>query len=156
GPGAVPRRVRSARLPRSASGSRAHRTVLAAARRRQARATRRAAVVPWQQFPVAALRRARRCLRRGAYSRSDPGYHGRCPDPRSYMSAEVLPLSGWIGRSETASDLATEFPCAALAATLECEAPAPRAGEELPPLWHWLYFLPVHRMSELAPDGHAH
>jgi len=72
------------------------------------------------------------------------------------MSAEVLPLSGWIGRSETASDLATEFPCAALAATLECEAPAPRAGEELPPLWHWLYFLPVHRMSELAPDGHAH
>ena len=25
----------------------------------------------------------------------------------------------------------------------------------LPPLWHWLYFLPVHLQSELGPDGHA-
>jgi 3-methylfumaryl-CoA hydratase len=24
----------------------------------------------------------------------------------------------------------------------------------LPPLWHWLYFLPIARQSELAPDGH--
>jgi 3-methylfumaryl-CoA hydratase len=28
-------------------------------------------------------------------------------------------------------------------------------GDPLPPLWHWLYFLPRHRQSELAPDGHA-
>ena len=25
----------------------------------------------------------------------------------------------------------------------------------LPPLWHWLYFLPLHRQSEIGPDGHA-
>ena len=30
-----------------------------------------------------------------------------------------------------------------------------RAGTPLPPLWHWLYFLPLHRQSEIGPDGHA-
>jgi 3-methylfumaryl-CoA hydratase len=25
----------------------------------------------------------------------------------------------------------------------------------LPPLWHWLYFLPLYRQSEVGPDGHA-
>jgi 3-methylfumaryl-CoA hydratase len=25
----------------------------------------------------------------------------------------------------------------------------------LPPLWHWLYFLPHHRQSEIGADGHA-
>ncbi len=25
----------------------------------------------------------------------------------------------------------------------------------LPALWHWLYFLPMHRQSEIGPDGHA-
>ena len=39
-----------------------------------------------------------------------------------------------------------------LAATLEREAPADGV---VPPLWHWLYFLPVHRQSELGPDGHG-
>jgi 3-methylfumaryl-CoA hydratase len=24
----------------------------------------------------------------------------------------------------------------------------------LPPLWHWLYFLPIARQSEIGPDGH--
>jgi 3-methylfumaryl-CoA hydratase len=28
-------------------------------------------------------------------------------------------------------------------------------GAALPPLWHWLYFLPLHRQSEIGPDGHA-
>jgi hypothetical protein len=34
-----------------------------------------------------------------------------------------------------------------------CATPPP--GTPLPPLWHWLYFLPLHRRSELGPDGHA-
>ena len=33
------------------------------------------------------------------------------------------------------------------------ERPAP--GTPLPALWHWLYFLPLHRQSEIGPDGHA-
>ncbi|MGD9833356.1 MAG: MaoC family dehydratase N-terminal domain-containing protein [Piscinibacter sp.] len=64
-------------------------------------------------------------------------------------------LQGWIGRRETHRDLFGATPSAALAATLD---QAPRewpAGTPLPPLWHWLYFLPLHRASELGPDGHA-
>ena len=28
-------------------------------------------------------------------------------------------------------------------------------GTPLPALWHWLYFLPLHRQSDIGPDGHA-
>ena len=27
-------------------------------------------------------------------------------------------------------------------------------GDPLPPLWHWLYFLPLARQSDIGPDGH--
>ncbi len=61
----------------------------------------------------------------------------------------------WIGRSETASDIATATPYAALSATLDWPAERPPVGTPLPALWHWLYFLPLHRQSEIGPDGHA-
>ena len=61
----------------------------------------------------------------------------------------------WIGKSETRSDRVTLTPIAALSATLDRDDPFPREGDPLPPLWHWLYFLPIHRQSELGPDGHA-
>ena len=64
-------------------------------------------------------------------------------------------LKAWIGRSEEAGDLITATPCAALAALLDRPPERPAAGTPLPPLWHWLYFLPLHRQSELGPDGHA-
>lgn len=66
-----------------------------------------------------------------------------------------MDLGDWIGRSEEASDLATPAPFAALAATLDLPAELPAPGTTLPPLWHWLYFLPRHLRSELGPDGHA-
>jgi 3-methylfumaryl-CoA hydratase len=61
----------------------------------------------------------------------------------------------WIGRSEELSDRLTPTPYAALAATLDRTSDRPADGTPLPPLWHWLYFLPLHRHSELGPDGHA-
>lgn len=68
-------------------------------------------------------------------------------------------LTAWIGRTETRIDTFWPTPAQALAATLDHEAGAPpdayAPGTELPPLWHWLYFLPLHRQSELGPDGHA-
>jgi 3-methylfumaryl-CoA hydratase len=64
-------------------------------------------------------------------------------------------LRAWIGRNETRADRATAMPIAALAATLDRDDPAPAAGSEVPPLWHWLYFTPLTRASELGPDGHA-
>jgi 3-methylfumaryl-CoA hydratase len=64
-------------------------------------------------------------------------------------------LKEWIGKSETVSDIATATPYAALSATLGWPPERPPAGTPLPALWHWLYFLPLDRQSEIGPDGHA-
>ena len=66
-----------------------------------------------------------------------------------------MDLQSWIGRSEVVEDTVTPAPIAALAATLDHAPVRPAEGAELPPLWHWLYFLPLHRQSEIGPDGHA-
>lgn len=66
-----------------------------------------------------------------------------------------MKLSDWIGRTESAADVLTPTPCAALAATLDRPPERPAPGTALPPLWHWLYFLPLPRRSEIGPDGHA-
>jgi 3-methylfumaryl-CoA hydratase len=64
-------------------------------------------------------------------------------------------LQTWQGRSETFEDLVTPAPLRALSATLDRDDALPVAGTELPPLWHWLFFLPHHRQSDIGPDGHA-
>lgn len=66
-----------------------------------------------------------------------------------------MDLKDWIGRSETVADVATATPYAALSATLDRPPERPAAGTVLPPLWHWLYFLPLYRQSEVGADGHA-
>ncbi|HYZ20928.1 MAG TPA: MaoC family dehydratase N-terminal domain-containing protein [Rhodopila sp.] len=67
----------------------------------------------------------------------------------------TMNLRDWIGCTETMNDTVTPTPYAALSATLDRPAERPAAGTPLPPLWHWLYFLPLHRRSEIGPDGHA-
>jgi 3-methylfumaryl-CoA hydratase len=64
-------------------------------------------------------------------------------------------LRDWIGRSETVTDTVTPTPYAALSATFDRNADRPPAGTPLPALWHWLYFLPLYKRSEIGPDGHA-
>jgi len=64
-------------------------------------------------------------------------------------------LTDWIGRSETLRDTITAAPVRGLNATLDHPALAVESGLPLFPLWHWLYFLPQHRESEIGPDGHA-
>ena len=64
-------------------------------------------------------------------------------------------LQSWIGRSERLEDTIHPTPVAALTATLDHPAAPMLAGTALPPLWHWLYFLPMHRQSEIGADGHA-
>jgi len=68
--------------------------------------------------------------------------------------ATLAHLQNWQGRSEHLCDICTTAPMAALAATLDRDDPAPADGTPLPPLWHWLYFLPHVRQSEVGPDGH--
>jgi 3-methylfumaryl-CoA hydratase len=67
------------------------------------------------------------------------------------MPDAAAPLEDWLDETETVKDLITPFPLAALAATLE--RPDPRGV--VPPLWHWLYFLPITPMGDVGPDGHA-
>ena len=64
-------------------------------------------------------------------------------------------LQTWQGKRESFKDLITPAPLRALSATLDREDPEPQIGTPLPPLWHWLYFLPHAQQSELGPDGHA-
>jgi len=66
---------------------------------------------------------------------------------------ETVDYQSWVGRSETSLDVAAPGPVARLAALLDHENPPWRQGE-LPPLAHWLYFLPGARQSLIDEDGH--
>ena len=77
------------------------------------------------------------------------------PELRTFDVATLAHLQGWTGRTNTLSDQITAAPVRGLSATLDRDDPAPLPGMALPPLWHWLYFLPQPRQSELGPDGHA-
>jgi 3-methylfumaryl-CoA hydratase len=68
--------------------------------------------------------------------------------------ADLAGLRDWIGRSETLHDSIVPYPVVALHATLDHPPPAVAPGFALPYLWHWLYFLPTYRHSELGEDGH--
>ena len=70
-------------------------------------------------------------------------------------SATLAHLKTWQGKQEILDDLITPAPVRALSATLDRDDPLPQQGTALPPLWHWLFFLPHHRQSEIGPDGHA-
>ena len=74
---------------------------------------------------------------------------------RTLELAELAHLQSWIGRTETLHDIVTAAPLRALSATLDREDAEPVPGTAVPPLWHWLYFLPQPRRSEIGPDGHA-
>ncbi|WP_406868966.1 MaoC family dehydratase N-terminal domain-containing protein [Paraburkholderia fungorum] len=66
------------------------------------------------------------------------------------MSASPEKLDDWLDKESVTEDDITAFPLMAMAATLERE----ERGDTVPPLWHWLYFLPVSPLSEAGPDGH--
>ena len=63
-------------------------------------------------------------------------------------------LANWIGTSRCVDARLDPWPAAALHATLGLDGPTPAAGEPLPPLWSWLYFLDAVPQGELGADGH--
>jgi 3-methylfumaryl-CoA hydratase len=73
--------------------------------------------------------------------------------------AAIDDTEDWVGRVEEAEDSVGLHRVLALAATLD-HAPEGRAGMGLdlggvlPPLWHWLAFLPLVEQSRLDRDGH--
>lgn len=68
---------------------------------------------------------------------------------------DLAHLESWIGKSESYVERIAPFPSNALAATLNRDDPAYGEGTPLPPLWHWLHFLPIFKLSEAGYDGHA-
>lgn len=70
------------------------------------------------------------------------------------MTIDEQHLKQWIGRQERQRDLLVSTPLNALAATLDRGDLAYAQGSVVPPLWHWLYFLPIARQSAVGVDGH--
>ena len=77
------------------------------------------------------------------------------PNTVQIDAAVLTKLQSWQERSETMSDIITAAPLRALSATLDRDDPVPEDGSAVPALWHWLYFLPHARQSEIGSDGHA-
>ncbi|WP_020659528.1 FAS1-like dehydratase domain-containing protein [Amycolatopsis benzoatilytica] len=63
-------------------------------------------------------------------------------------------MTGWEPRALTTAELVDPAPVAALAALFDNGLPAPRPGDDLPPLWHWVALPRWPVSSELGPDGH--
>ncbi|MFJ9082629.1 hypothetical protein ACIRL3_09440 [Streptomyces sp. NPDC102384] len=63
-------------------------------------------------------------------------------------------VESWAPSATTDEDALPPGPAAALSAVLDLPEPAAKAGDALPPLWQWLYFLEWPAQSELGPDGH--
>lgn len=59
----------------------------------------------------------------------------------------------WIGRIDVTTDRLVPVPVAGLMATLDRDRPPPKAGDMLPPLAHWLYFLSADRPADIGSDG---
>jgi len=72
------------------------------------------------------------------------------------MTLEQKSLQQWIGNSQQERDLITLAPLRGMTALLDRDPGDIADGTPLPPLWHWLYFLPHARQSELSEDGHPH
>lgn len=72
----------------------------------------------------------------------------------SRVDIDLPHLKQWIGRTESFTDSISAAPLRALAATLDRADPPPLDDEEVPPCWHWLFFLPTARQSEIGADGH--
>lgn len=61
-------------------------------------------------------------------------------------------LDRWIGSTERFADTVDPVHAARIAATLG--VPAPAAGDSLPPLWQWAYFIKHAEAAGLGRDGH--
>ena len=75
--------------------------------------------------------------------------------PSERTSVDLGLLRPWMGRTERRSDSVHAAPLAALAATLDRDEALPAPGADVPPLWHWLFFTPLARQSQIGADGHA-
>ena len=69
------------------------------------------------------------------------------------MNIDIEALRHWKGRSEQRHARLDLAPAQSLTATLDRDEVL-QEGDALPPVWHWLYFLPAAPQSQLGADGH--
>jgi 3-methylfumaryl-CoA hydratase len=74
--------------------------------------------------------------------------------PPAIQPQQLAHWRAWLGRSEQRGDVVTAAPLNAWAAMLDRDDAEVLAGDDVPPLAHWLYFLPAARQSQIGPDGH--
>lgn len=70
------------------------------------------------------------------------------------MGETIDDLQAWVGRERIEDDELTLFPARGMAALLDRDPDALGNGLPLPHGWHWLYFKPLTRQSDLGDDGH--
>jgi 3-methylfumaryl-CoA hydratase len=70
------------------------------------------------------------------------------------MTGTEHDYAAWLGRTELGRDVVTAGPLDRLSATLDRNDPPFSDGDVVPPLGHWLFFLPSAPQSEIGPDGH--
>src|SRR5215831_2657244 len=70
------------------------------------------------------------------------------------MTEALAHLKDWIGRTQDMEETVWTERVANMAATLDLEA-TPKAGDALPPGWHWMFFNGFVRPDKTGADGHA-
>lgn len=63
-------------------------------------------------------------------------------------------LRRWVGREQRDADIAALRHARLMAASVDRPGPPLAAGDALPALWHWIYFLDARPPGELGRDGH--
>ncbi len=72
------------------------------------------------------------------------------PTTQTTPTTQITPTTEAVLRSDTVHATAA----AALHGLLDGPGSAPTTGDAVPPLWHWLSFLPRAAQADLGPDGH--
>jgi 3-methylfumaryl-CoA hydratase len=78
---------------------------------------------------------------------------GDHPPPHPPDRSQAPDLREWIGRREVLQETLAREPVLRLGALLDQDLTVVR-GYPIPPLWHWVYFLPNARQLDLGSDGH--
>jgi 3-methylfumaryl-CoA hydratase len=68
--------------------------------------------------------------------------------------SEINRYDKWVGSTEKLEDQIWLGQVLGMAATLDDTTTDFVSGDPLPPLWHWMYFLPRAPGSKIGPDGH--
>jgi 3-methylfumaryl-CoA hydratase len=70
------------------------------------------------------------------------------------MTDTTLAFADWVGRRETVTDTISVEQYARACATFDLHVTGELAQQQLPPLWHWFFFLPTAAQAALDVDGH--